>query len=105
MQSLFGWDTSIGTLIGVHVSLYLDTMLFLGTEKHQKLVEDASAFKDLGCFGMTEIGHGTNVMGLETTATYDHATREFILSSPTHTAAKLWIGAAGRTANRCTVFA
>ncbi len=31
-------------------------------------------------------------MGIETTAVYDKATREFIINTPTPTAAKFWIG-------------
>ena len=54
---------------------------------------------------MTEIGHGTNVTALETTATYDHEAKEFVINCPDFTAAKCWIGAGGRTANRCAVFA
>lgn len=38
------------------------------------------------------MGHGTFVRGLETTATYDPSTKEFILHSPTLTAYKWWPG-------------
>ncbi|CAG9324575.1 unnamed protein product [Blepharisma stoltei] len=57
------------------------------------------------CFGMTELGHGTNVAALETTAVYDHKTRGFILNSPTSTSAKWWIGAMGKTADMAVIFA
>lgn len=40
----------------------------------------------------TELGHGTFIRGLETTATYDHETGEFILNSPTLTSYKWWPG-------------
>lgn len=40
---------------------------------------------------------GSNVQGLETTATYDKATQEFIIHSPVLTASKWWIGSLGRT--------
>jgi acyl-CoA oxidase len=38
--------------------------------------------RDYGCFAMTEIGHGSNVNGIETIADYDHDNREFVISSP-----------------------
>lgn len=41
----------------------------------------------------TEVGHGTYIRGLETTATYDRLTKEFIIDSPTLTSTKFWPGA------------
>jgi acyl-CoA oxidase len=46
-----------------------------------------------GSYVQTELGHGTFVRGLETTATYDKATQEFIIDSPTLTSIKYWPGA------------
>ena len=40
----------------------------------------------IGTYAQTELGHGTFIRGLETTATYDPRTEEFILNSPTLTA-------------------
>lgn len=40
----------------------------------------------------TELGHGTFIRGLETTATYDPNTKEFILNTPTLTSYKWWPG-------------
>lgn len=45
-----------------------------------------------GAYAQTELGHGTFVRGLETTATYDERTEEFILNSPTLTSYKWWPG-------------
>ncbi|KAH0833857.1 acyl-CoA dehydrogenase/oxidase C-terminal [Lanmaoa asiatica] len=56
-----------------------------------------------GCYLQTELGHGTNVARLETTATYLPETEEFELHSPTLTSTKWWIGALGKTATHGVV--
>ena len=54
---------------------------------------------------MTELGHGSNVAGLETTATFDEAADEFVIHTPTLTATKWWIGGAAQSATHAAVFA
>jgi Acyl-CoA dehydrogenase, middle domain. len=53
-----------------------------------KSIHKAYELKDFGCFAMTELGHGSNLMALETTATYIESTKEFEIHSPTATSAK-----------------
>ena len=59
----------------------------------------------IGCYGQTELGHGSNVKGIECLAKWDPKTKEFIIHSPTITASKWWNGALGRTANHAIVVA
>ena len=61
--------------------------------------------KMVGCYAQTELGHGSNVAGIETTATLDMKTDEFIIHSPTVTSTKYWPGGMGITANHAVVFA
>ena len=58
-----------------------------------------------GCYAQTELGHGSNVQGLETTATYDASTQSFTLQSPGLSSAKWWIGGLGRSADHAVVMA
>ena len=51
------------------------------------------------------MGHGSNVRGLETTATWNPEDKTFILHSPHLTASKWWIGSLGRTANFAVIMA
>ena len=46
---------------------------------------------DIGCFGLTELGYGNNAVEMETTATYDKASKEFIVNTPHPLAQKYWI--------------
>lgn len=59
----------------------------------------------VGAYAQTELGHGSNVQGIETTATWDQESKEFVLHSPTLTASKWWNGTLGRTANHAVVVA
>ncbi|PKY41468.1 acyl-CoA oxidase [Rhizophagus irregularis] len=85
----------------VYVNDYLMAQsfkLFGTTEQYDAYINDIVNWKIIGCFAMTELGHSSFLRGLETTATYDRETDEFIIHSPTLTATKIWIGMAGQTA-------
>ena len=90
--------------ISNHTDLFEPAIRGLGSE--QQVAAWDAALKEvrvIGCFGMTEIGHGSYVRGLETTATLDEATDEFVVHSPTPTSGKCWIGSAGQSATHCVV--
>ena len=59
----------------------------------------------IGTYAQTEMGHGTFLRGLETTATYDAETKEFVIHTPTIRAYKWWPGGLARTANYAVVMA
>lgn len=98
-------DLSLLIKIGVQFGLFGGSLLLLGTEKHHALLHEVATTKALGCFAMSEVGHGSNVAALETTATYDAATREFVIHTPSESARKDWIGNAAEHAQYASVFA
>jgi acyl-CoA oxidase len=48
----------------------------------QKWIGAALKHSIIGCYAQTELGHGSNVAGLMTTATFDRHSDEFVLHSP-----------------------
>ena len=103
---LLSSDPALATLWGVHYFLWGVSLIKLGGEKHiTKYLAKTNTLEIVGCCMMTEIGHGSNVLDLETTATYDHEKRGFILNTPTHTAKKCWIGGAAKNATHGVLFA
>ncbi len=83
----------------------MKTLENLGTEKHMGFYKRAEDCKDIGCFALTELAHGSNVKGMQTTATFDKKSFEFIINTPTVRDMKWWIGGSAKQANLTVVFA
>ncbi|ODV78505.1 acyl-coenzyme a oxidase [Suhomyces tanzawaensis NRRL Y-17324] len=103
------YDPSTGIRISVNLGLFLNGVRGNGTADQYKFWAkkmEAGIMKQLyGCFGMTELGHGSNVAGMETTATFDEDTDEFIIDTPHIGATKWWIGGAAHSATHSVVYA
>ncbi|KAH8892814.1 acyl-CoA oxidase [Thozetella sp. PMI_491] len=94
------------TPYGLHASMFLITLREQGTpEQHKLFLEKAENYEYIGCYAQTELGHGSNVRGLETTATWNASDKTFTIHSPALTASKWWIGSLGKAANHAVVMA
>ena len=105
-ECLYYHGNSLATKCGVNFGLFGLTVLNLGTkqhvdEYHQKIYK----LEVTGGFGLTELGHGSNARAIETTAVYDHKTKEFVLNTPNEGAQKFWIGNFACHGNHAVVFA
>jgi acyl-CoA oxidase len=99
-------DLSVLVKVGVQFGLFGGAILQLGTEHHHDAYIARLVTGDLmGCFAMTETGHGSNVQALGTTATYDAGTGEFVLTTPDDASRKDYIGNAAAHADVAVVFA
>lgn len=104
-ETLGHFDLSLSIKFGVQFGLFGGSLYFLGTDKHHALLQDVADCKILGCFAMSELGHGSNVRDILTTASYDAATSEWVIHTPTEMARKEWIGNAALHGQMATVFA
>ncbi len=105
-ETLAFGDLSVLTKTGVQFGLFGGAILHLGSkEHHEAYLADVIAGRLLGCFAMTETGHGSNVQALGTTATYDPDTSEFVLVTPDDSSRKDYIGNAAEHGSLAVVFA
>jgi acyl-CoA oxidase len=99
-------DLSLLVKAGVQWGLFGGAILHLGTQRHHAAYLPQLITLDLlGCFAMTETGHGSDVANLRTTATFDQATDEFVIKTPDDSARKEYIGNAARDGRLAVVFA
>ncbi|PGH18681.1 hypothetical protein AJ80_04429 [Polytolypa hystricis UAMH7299] len=90
----------------LHTAMFSTTVREQGSEAQKAYwMPKIDAWEVIGCYAQTEMGHGSNVRGLESEAKWDPKTKEFILHSPHLTASKWWNGTLGRTANHAIVVA
>ncbi|KAM0960364.1 hypothetical protein ACFX2I_025321 [Malus domestica] len=99
------FDHSLAVKLGVHFFLWGGAIQFFGTKRHHdKWLSDTENYTIKGCFAMSELGHGSNVRGIETVTTYDSSTGEFVINTPCESAQKYWIGGAANHATHTIVF-
>lgn len=75
----------------IHFTMFLTFLKTNATKEQQaEWLERATDARYLGAYAQTELGHGSNLRGLETVATFDRETDEFVIHSPTLTSMKFW---------------
>lgn len=89
---------------GLHDKAFIKCLTDQTTdEQKEAFLVPAKQDRIIGCYAQTELSHGSNVRGLETTATWSED--GFLVHSPSLTACKWWIGTLGRTANHALIMA
>jgi acyl-CoA oxidase len=121
--------------LDLHLGMFIPTIQGQGDVEQRKYwLPMCARLQCVGTYAQTELGHGTYIRGLETTATYDAEkgacpmlggftisllflkhftsitpwsshTEEFIIHSPTLTSTKWWPGGMGKTATHAIVMA
>ncbi|XP_002732026.1 peroxisomal acyl-coenzyme A oxidase 1-like [Saccoglossus kowalevskii] len=95
-----------GSIFAIHDLMLIPMLQNFATDEQKKIfLSKALNYEITGTYLQTELGHGTFVRGLETTATYDPEHQEFVINSPTLTSTKWWPGMLGKSANFAVVMA
>lgn len=105
LEALASINGSLAIKSGVQWGLWGGAVDQLGTERHSEWARKAASLEVPGCFAMTEHGHGSDVQSLETVATYDVETQEFVIDTPRDSAVKNYIGNAAADGRAAAVFA
>ena len=94
-----------GSLNNSH-GIFMQTIAGQGSDEQARFwIPKILNFEITGAYAQTELGHGSNVRGLMTTATYDKKTQEFIVNTPNLRSIKWWPGALGKASTHCTLYA
>ncbi|KAJ9453660.1 putative peroxisomal acyl-coenzyme A oxidase 1.2 [Diplonema papillatum] len=104
-----GWMAATSTNSGsltTHMGLFLPTIIGQASNQQKMLwVPRAMNFSIIGAYAQTELGHGSNVRALQTTAVYDAGEQCFFLNTPTLQSMKFWNSGAGLVATHCVCYA
>ncbi|KAJ9634440.1 hypothetical protein H2204_006265 [Knufia peltigerae] len=116
LQDIHGWDEEDFVMAEylvddvqpyhLHISLFTAAMREQTSDQQRAYwMPKIASWEVIGAYAQTELGHGSNVRGIETEARWDPKTQDFILHSPHLTASKWWNGTLGRTATHAVVVA
>ncbi|PWC07729.1 acyl-CoA dehydrogenase [Mycetocola zhujimingii] len=105
-EELVTADPSLQIKSGVQWGLFGSAVMHLGSpEHHAKWLPGIMSLDIPGAFAMTEVGHGSDVASIATTATYDPETQEFDIHTPFRAAWKDYLGNAAVHGKAATLFA
>ena len=91
---------------GLHAVMFVPTLELQCTNVQKEYwLPLAKSGKIIGVYCQTELGHGTFLRGIETTATLDLQTDEWLVNSPTISSTKFWPGGLGYSATHAIVMA
>ncbi|KAF4553997.1 Acyl-CoA oxidase-like protein 2 [Elsinoe fawcettii] len=90
----------------LHMEMFVTTVREQGDDQQRAYwMPKIENWDIIGAYAQSELGHGSNVRGLECEARLDPKLKHFVLHSPTLTASKWWNGSLGRTGNHAIVVA
>ncbi|RAQ50537.1 acyl-CoA oxidase [Aspergillus flavus] len=91
---------------GMNFLMFRRTIELQGTaEQRRYWLQEIDQMRINGAYAQTELGHGTFVRGIETTATFDVDTDTFTIHCPTPTSVKYWPGGLGFSCSHAIVAA
>lgn len=90
----------------LHKAMFEVSVRYLGDDaQNQKWLKKIMSNQIIGSYGQTELGHGSNVRGLETEAVLDKQTDEWVINTPRISSAKFWPGDMGLIGNHTVLYA
>ncbi|KYK68260.1 acyl-CoA dehydrogenase, middle domain-containing protein [Toxoplasma gondii TgCatPRC2] len=102
LQILAGEDM----FVMLHLTMFLPTLKNMCDEEQARYwVPLAEDFRIIGTYCQTELAHGSNVSGLETTADFDDKTDEWVLNTPSLQSTKWWPGGLAKSCTHCVCMA
>jgi hypothetical protein len=91
-ESLHILLSSVEACASLDLTIYKVSYFPMYLSLKENVLPAAERLDIAGGIALTELGHGSNANAVETTATYDPKTNEFIIHTPSESAQKYWTG-------------
>uniref|UniRef100_A0A0G4HS83 Acyl-coenzyme A oxidase n=3 Tax=Chromera velia TaxID=505693 RepID=A0A0G4HS83_9ALVE len=102
LMILFGEDF----FLALHMIMFLPSLESMADDEQQReWLPLARDFRIFGTYAQTELGHGSNVPGIETTAEFDKKSDQWVLNTPMLTSTKWWPGGLAKSCTHCILMA